>query len=108
MVYRVLDKAVLELKLNHPALRTALLQDYLTHASGDLALLRAAFEQQDELRLKQLLITLQGTTSLVCAKPLEMALKTFKLQPDQQHWALVAELQAQLITEVEHYLSEQD
>lgn len=107
MIYHVLDKAVLELKLNHPALRIALLQDYLSHANSDLALLQTAFEQQDEQRLKQLLITLQGTTSLVCAKPLEIALNTFKQQPIQQHWESVATLQAQLIDELEHYLSEQ-
>ncbi|MCE2572140.1 hypothetical protein [Motilimonas eburnea] len=106
MIYCVLDKAVLELKLSHSALRTALLQDYLTHANSDLALLRAAFEQQDELRLKQLLITLQGTASLVCAKPLELALKAFKQEPNQAHWQQVAKLQAALIHEVEHYLSE--
>ncbi|MDO6524133.1 hypothetical protein Q4519_00420 [Motilimonas sp. 1_MG-2023] len=105
MKFTVLDIAMLEFKLSNQALRQQLLQDYLCHASGDLEALASAYQSQNSADIKQQLTILQGTASLVCAKPLERALSAFKQQQNTQTWSDVESLQVRLNEEISAYLA---
>ncbi|MCE2596026.1 hypothetical protein K6Y31_14530 [Motilimonas cestriensis] len=105
MSFIVLDVAVLEFKLSNQALRQQLLQDYLCHAAADLEALAGAYRSQNITAIKQQLMILQGTASLVCAKPLERALSAFKQQQNEQTWSDIESLQLRLNEEINAYLA---